>query len=402
MLPEIDQSWWDVGVLDGQPIREALVRRDISVVFRFLRRHGFSRARLAALTGLSEARVRLISQGRQRVTSYEVLDRVATGLKIPRHTLGLGPSPNADTVAIVPDMVAEPLVSQSWGDLLRILAALSNTSGCAALRRPVEGQLSLIAKARMAASGPQHQSLLVTEARWTEFLSWVETNCQRPVRVLQLLDHTYSMAVEAKCAHLAGYALMRKSQQAFDDGDAVAAVNFAQQAARMRGLPASTAALCQVREAEGHALAGDSRACGKALARALRLVTNHADGCDDLATHCTIGYVRAAEAHCLRLLGDSSTALTRYEEVLAESPGEARLDEAIWRAGLAAACLDEGAPERAVAEGLRAVEIAAVTSSARALRAIGLLMPGLRRYRHVEALPMLADSYRTALLTCHD
>jgi transcriptional regulator with XRE-family HTH domain len=90
MAAEIDPAWWDDAAVDGRPLREALARRDIAAVFRFLRCRGFSRSRIAALTGLSETRVRQVGQGQQQVSTYEVLERVALGLGIPRTYLGLG------------------------------------------------------------------------------------------------------------------------------------------------------------------------------------------------------------------------------------------------------------------------------------------------------------------------
>jgi len=86
-------------------------------VFRFLRSRGFSRAAIAAATGLSETRVRSVAQGRQQITSYEVLERIAAGLGIPRGSLGLAyhphdvPLPAGDAAGLVdpsefPDYVA--------------------------------------------------------------------------------------------------------------------------------------------------------------------------------------------------------------------------------------------------------------------------------------------------------
>lgn len=92
---DIDPRWWDTAWFDGKPVSEILADRDVSGVLRFLRARGLSRARLAAMTGLSETRVRQISQGRQRVTSYEVLERIADGLSISRPYLGLAAGPEA-------------------------------------------------------------------------------------------------------------------------------------------------------------------------------------------------------------------------------------------------------------------------------------------------------------------
>ena len=84
-----DPGWWVEEWFDGRPLREALRCRDVGVVFRFLKTRGWSRAAIAAATGLSETRVREVIHGRQRVTSYEVLERIAEGLAIGRGLMGL-------------------------------------------------------------------------------------------------------------------------------------------------------------------------------------------------------------------------------------------------------------------------------------------------------------------------
>lgn len=68
---------------------DILRERDMAAVFRFLSARGWSRAALAAATGLSETRVRGVVQGKQRIASYEVLERIADGLRIDRGLLGV-------------------------------------------------------------------------------------------------------------------------------------------------------------------------------------------------------------------------------------------------------------------------------------------------------------------------
>lgn len=58
-------------------------------MFQFLKTRGFSRAAIAAAVGLSENRVREVIKCRQHVTSYEVLERIVTGLGIDRGLMGL-------------------------------------------------------------------------------------------------------------------------------------------------------------------------------------------------------------------------------------------------------------------------------------------------------------------------
>jgi hypothetical protein len=70
-------------------MRDILAARDVGAVFRFLRGVGWSLTALCAATGLSESRIRAVMQGSQRITSYDVLERVAVGLHIPRGAMGL-------------------------------------------------------------------------------------------------------------------------------------------------------------------------------------------------------------------------------------------------------------------------------------------------------------------------
>lgn len=397
---DIDPSWWDTASFEGRPLTELLAERDISALLRFLRTRGFSRARLAALTGLSETRVRQIAQGRQRVTTFDVLERIATGLQIPHERLGLAGNGAAERDGM--NVAADPLVQAAWDGMLKVFAERSNTAGCAILRLPTTGQIRLITALRQAAVGRQRVYLLTAEARWTEFLSWIEAHGRGPGQADRLLDRAFGLAVEAQDRHLAAYMLMRMSQQALDVLDGKKAVGLARRAHDLGQLPPRTSALCLVREAEGHALEGDAGACYASIEHALRLAGAPPESLSELAGHCTVQYVRACEARCRQILGDSRVAAQRYEEVLADWPHDARLDEGLWRADLAAAYLDEGEPERAAAEGLSALRVASATSSARTVRAVSTLLPRLRRHRDLAVLPALADTYRVALAACHD
>jgi hypothetical protein len=96
-----DPQWWTSGVHQGRPLRDYLAQQDIRTLFLFLRDRGFSRSALAAASGLAETRVRSISQGKQLVTSYDVLVRIADGFGIDRGLLGVGShlssnEPNSD------------------------------------------------------------------------------------------------------------------------------------------------------------------------------------------------------------------------------------------------------------------------------------------------------------------
>src|SRR5437016_6859179 len=69
-------------------MKRALADRDISSVYRLLRRVGISQRQIAALTGQSQSEVSEILKGRQ-VMAYDVLVRIADGLGVPRGYMGL-------------------------------------------------------------------------------------------------------------------------------------------------------------------------------------------------------------------------------------------------------------------------------------------------------------------------
>ncbi|MPZ00357.1 MAG: tetratricopeptide repeat protein [Actinophytocola sp.] len=69
-------------------MREALAARRVSSVYRLLRVHGISQRQIAAMTGQSQSEVSEILKGRQ-VMAYDVLARIADGLRIPRGYMGL-------------------------------------------------------------------------------------------------------------------------------------------------------------------------------------------------------------------------------------------------------------------------------------------------------------------------
>ncbi|MGQ0774327.1 MAG: helix-turn-helix domain-containing protein [Pseudonocardiales bacterium] len=84
-------------------MKRALVGRDVSSVYRLLRRVGISQRQIAALTGQSQSEVSEILKGRQ-VMAYDVLARISDGLGIPRGYMGLAyDKATAKSVAGPPD-----------------------------------------------------------------------------------------------------------------------------------------------------------------------------------------------------------------------------------------------------------------------------------------------------------
>ncbi len=73
-------------------MRRALAERDIGLVYRRLRRIGYSQVRLGALNIQSQPEVSAIMHGRQ-VIALTVLARIAEGLGIPLAYMGFACCP---------------------------------------------------------------------------------------------------------------------------------------------------------------------------------------------------------------------------------------------------------------------------------------------------------------------
>lgn len=88
-------------VWEESEMRRALAARNISSVYRLLRRVGISQRQIAALTGQSQSEVSEILKGRQ-VMAYDVLARVSEGLGVPRGYMGLAYDEGTATSVVGP------------------------------------------------------------------------------------------------------------------------------------------------------------------------------------------------------------------------------------------------------------------------------------------------------------
>jgi tetratricopeptide (TPR) repeat protein len=85
----VDDPQWHTAAYGGVPLRDLLARHDIGAAFCYLHDRGISYARIGAATGLTASRVCEIAHRQRVVTDYRVLERIAEGLRIARHWMGL-------------------------------------------------------------------------------------------------------------------------------------------------------------------------------------------------------------------------------------------------------------------------------------------------------------------------
>ncbi|SBV07058.1 hypothetical protein YW3DRAFT_03036 [Streptomyces sp. MnatMP-M77] len=81
-------------VLDRADVRAALAEHDFAAAFTLFKKWGgLSQNRIASACRLTPGKVSTIISGSQRVTSFDVVCRIADGLRIPGGLLGLAPRP---------------------------------------------------------------------------------------------------------------------------------------------------------------------------------------------------------------------------------------------------------------------------------------------------------------------
>ena len=292
-----------------------------------------------------------------------------------------------------------------WYDLLASLSASGNSTGYTGMALTARVQVRAAEGLSSRTTGATRRDLFKAQALWSEFLSWIDDQ-NATTNAATWLQRAHDDAVQAEAPMLVGYVLMRQSQQAVEQANPIRALALANEALQQGRLPARIQALILIRQAQAYALGGDELACATKIGLAHRLAGRSdpdAGSPIDIGAHCTPAYVVAHEAQCRLLLGQSETAVSLYESLLRHWPDCWRVDEALWRASLAAAHAANGDPEQAAAEAGRALTIAVDTRSARAIRSLSSTAIALRRHQAIpDAVDFLA-AYRGATLgACKD
>ncbi|WP_326597738.1 helix-turn-helix domain-containing protein [Streptomyces sp. NBC_01803] len=81
-------------LLKRKDLQDALIEHDFAAVFSLLKKWGgLSQNRIATACQLTPGKVSMIIKGTHQVTSYDVIARIADGLRIPGHMVGLTARP---------------------------------------------------------------------------------------------------------------------------------------------------------------------------------------------------------------------------------------------------------------------------------------------------------------------
>ncbi|MFF0139647.1 helix-turn-helix domain-containing protein [Streptomyces sp. NPDC005227] len=101
-------------VLDREDIRRALAEHDFAAAFALIKKWGgLSQNRIAVACQLTPGKVSTIISGQQQVTSFDVICRIADGLRIPGHMVGLADRPWETRPQVGPPDPPRPAASRS-------------------------------------------------------------------------------------------------------------------------------------------------------------------------------------------------------------------------------------------------------------------------------------------------
>lgn len=230
----------------------------------------------------------------------------------------------------------------------------------------VRHQLELIAEHREIARGELRTQLLRVESRWSGFASWLGHDAGNSFIGEYWADRASRLAQAAGYYDMVAWMLMRQSRWAAMRPDPRRAIRFADAARLTPATSHQIRVLCALREAQGHALANDATSCERSLADAYELLDDAGMAempQEDLGTqYVTPASVLADEARCwLRLRPRKSIAM--FEDALRLWPNDRTRDRGVLQARLALAWAAANEPDRAAAEGVKALNIAQTTKS---------------------------------------
>ncbi|WP_143020410.1 hypothetical protein [Sinosporangium album] len=212
--------------------------------------------------------------------------------------------------------------------------------------------------------------LLVAGADGAEFAAWLYRDLQDSNAAQYWLDRATEFAQEAGNLPMQGYVLLKKSQMAYEERDAVRTLAFAQ-AARYGPWQLPPKVLVEVlqQEARGHAMLGESfTVIERTLDQARSILNSTVDnGEPKLGSYYDENTFLLRTASCFIEAGKPYQAADLFNKVL-ESGTLSWRDEAYFRARRAVALALSGEPDDAAQEGVAALYIATAIKSERTAR----------------------------------
>ncbi|QDY77293.1 hypothetical protein [Streptomyces qinzhouensis] len=361
-----------------------------------------------------------VIQGRRAVKEITVVERIADGLRIPGHMLGLAsrewetPEPRScglpgyeglagppvdvlfpDGSITDPDFAVEFIENQ-----LPEHYRCANYFSARQLLPHATLHLRAVAHLLDSAAASDRDRLLKLGSRLAEFLGWLHQDLGDHEAGGYWSDRAMEWAQEASDDRMQSYVLFRKSHQAAARASAAQAIGLARAAQRIPGLSPDCMALAIQQEATGHALQGNPKAALMRFDEALALASlpRSRDASQGLDTsYCTPSYVEIQRANCWIELGEPWRAIQVLEGEITTLPQVYRNDRSVYLARLARAYVAADEPEQGSEQASVALAIAAQTGSARTLSELATVIRDLHALTEVPSVAEFVDRFRTVL-----
>ncbi|MGA5130468.1 hypothetical protein ACPCTO_11730 [Streptomyces olivoreticuli] len=289
-MPQPSQQVGLPAQLLSSPAMVAACReRDFGKIFKLANRAGFNNARISRLVDMTQSRIGEIIVGPRGIRDMHVIERIADGLRIPGHMLGLArrdwepppvAAPSYRPAGVALSAPADPVCALPGADLDSILAVAAgprlspstvralhssiedywrrdDEHGGETLRPAVVGQLRYVVELlKEAGEGEYRRNLYGVAAElarltgWTYFdarqYSQARTYFAEALQLARAVDDRPFMANVLSCMSL---------QATYEDrpADAVALSTAAQDCARWHGGTPRVMSMLSMREAFAHA-----------------------------------------------------------------------------------------------------------------------------------------------------
>lgn len=226
------------------------------------------------------------------------------------------------------------------------------------------------------------KQLLAVGADGAEFVGWLYRDIQDPNTAGFWYDRAMEWAQEADDPGMQGYILLKKSQMAYDDRDALRLLTLAQAAANRRWqLPAHVQAEVTQQEALGFAMLGEPLdAVRDKLDQARGLLSNGRFGPSALGGYFTEHTLLVRNAVTYTEAGKPGQAAALFGEVISAG-GLSRRDAGFFNARRAVALALSGEPDEAAQVGKSSASVAHELKSERTIRVLGEAVRALDRWR---------------------
>lgn len=237
---------------------------------------------------------------------------------------------------------------------------------------PVHAQIDVLDGLRRHTRPGTAEPLLGLLAQYAEFAGWLHQDLGDTATAMYWSDRASQWAQAVGDYQMVAYMLVRKSNIALFDDDAVNVIELAAAARKVPGpVSPKLAALASQQQARGWALHGDADRFRAGMEDAAELLGRHPDDVDETAPvylhHYDVDVLDEQSASGYRACGKPETAVAILERKIAQTPGHLQRDHGHQLVKLANTVLATSQPEpdRAASLGLRSVQIARETGSMR-------------------------------------